>query len=109
MHDELVPSRYALKVGDIDVLVISDGVLSLPTQILTANADPAERQAVLDGLLLPKDMLDWPLNVVVVRSGGRTILVDAGVGGTRPCRRPGIWAIAWRPPASILRTSPTWC
>ena len=28
--DELVPSRYALKVGAIDVMVISDGVLSLP-------------------------------------------------------------------------------
>ena len=28
--DELVPSRYALRVGEIDVLVISDGVLSLP-------------------------------------------------------------------------------
>ena len=27
--DELVPSRYALKVGEIDVLVISDRVLSL--------------------------------------------------------------------------------
>jgi hypothetical protein len=25
--DELVPSRYALKVGEIDVMVISDGVL----------------------------------------------------------------------------------
>lgn len=25
--DELVPSRYAVRVGDIDVLVISDGVL----------------------------------------------------------------------------------
>ncbi len=24
--NELVPSRYALRVGDIDVLVISDGV-----------------------------------------------------------------------------------
>ena len=24
--DELVPSRYALKVGEIDVLVVSDGV-----------------------------------------------------------------------------------
>jgi hypothetical protein len=23
--EELVPSRYALKVGDIDVLVVSDG------------------------------------------------------------------------------------
>jgi hypothetical protein len=48
MHDELVPSRYALKVGDIDVLVISDGVLHLPAQMLAANADPAARQAVMD-------------------------------------------------------------
>jgi glyoxylase-like metal-dependent hydrolase (beta-lactamase superfamily II) len=78
--DELVPSRYALKIGEIDVLVISDGVLSLPTKMLAANADPAARQAVIDELLLPKEMLDWPLNVVVVRSGARTILVDAGLG-----------------------------
>ena len=28
--EELVPSRYAVKVGDIDVLVVSDGVLTLP-------------------------------------------------------------------------------
>jgi hypothetical protein len=28
--DELVPSRYALRVGEIDVLVISDGVFPLP-------------------------------------------------------------------------------
>jgi hypothetical protein len=27
--DELVPSRYALRVGEIDVLVVSDWVLSL--------------------------------------------------------------------------------
>jgi glyoxylase-like metal-dependent hydrolase (beta-lactamase superfamily II) len=88
-HDELVPSRYALKVGDIDVLVISDGVLSLPTQILTANADPAARQAVLDHLALPREMLDWPLNVVVVRSGGRTILIDAGVGANPALPKAG--------------------
>ena len=30
--DELVPSRYALRVGEIDVLVVSDGVLSLPAR-----------------------------------------------------------------------------
>ena len=41
--DELVPSRYALKVGEIDVLVISDGVLSLPGEMLGHNADPAVR------------------------------------------------------------------
>jgi glyoxylase-like metal-dependent hydrolase (beta-lactamase superfamily II) len=89
MHDELVPSRYALKVGDIDVLVISDGVLSLPTQMLAANADPAARDALMDSLSLPREMLDWPLNVVVVRSGGRTILVDAGVGANSMLPRAG--------------------
>jgi glyoxylase-like metal-dependent hydrolase (beta-lactamase superfamily II) len=89
MHDELVPSRYALKVGDIDVLVISDGVLSLPTQMLAANADPAAREALMDSLSLPREMLDWPLNVVVVRSGGRTILVDAGVGANSMLPRAG--------------------
>jgi glyoxylase-like metal-dependent hydrolase (beta-lactamase superfamily II) len=78
--DELVPSRYALKVGTIDVMVVSDGVLPLPTPILVTNADPAVRAAWLDDMFLPRDMLDWALNVVVVRSGGRTILVDAGMG-----------------------------
>src|SRR5437660_11270668 len=82
--DELVPSRYALKVGEIDVLVISDGVLSLPTATMATNADPAALAAWLDNMLLPRDMLDWPMNVVVLRSAGRTILIDAGIGGEYP-------------------------
>ena len=78
--DELVPSRYAVRVGDIDVLVVSDGVLPLPTAMLAHNADPAVRAAWLDDMFLPQDAFDWPLNVVVVRSGGKTILIDAGLG-----------------------------
>jgi glyoxylase-like metal-dependent hydrolase (beta-lactamase superfamily II) len=78
--DELVPSRYALRVGEIDVLVVSDGVLLLPTATMATNADPAARAAWLDDMFLPPDVFDWPLNVVVVRGGGRTILIDAGLG-----------------------------
>src|SRR4029453_11451941 len=78
--DELVPSRYALRVGEIDVLVVSDGVLSLPGARLGHNADPAVRAAWLEDMFLPPDMLEWALNVVVVRSGGRTILIDSGIG-----------------------------
>ena len=78
--DELVPSRYALRVGEIDVMVVSDGVLSLPGAMLGHNADPAVRAAWLDDMFLPPDVLEWALNVVVVRSGGRTILIDAGMG-----------------------------
>jgi glyoxylase-like metal-dependent hydrolase (beta-lactamase superfamily II) len=78
--DELVPSRYALRIGEIDVLVVSDGVLPLPTAMLGHNADPAVRAAWMSDMYLPPDAFDWALNVVVVRSGGRTILVDAGLG-----------------------------
>jgi glyoxylase-like metal-dependent hydrolase (beta-lactamase superfamily II) len=77
---ELVPSRYAVQVGEIDVLVISDGVLPLPTAMLGHNADPALRTAWLDDMFLPRDAFDWALNVVVVQSGGQTILIDAGLG-----------------------------
>jgi len=78
--EELVPSRYAVRVGDIDVLVVSDGVLPLPTAMLAHNADPAVRAAWLDDMFLPPDAFDWALNAVVVRSGGKTILIDAGLG-----------------------------
>jgi hypothetical protein len=78
--EELVPSRYALRVGEMDVLVISDGVLPIPATVFATNADPAVLTAWLGNMFLPPDMLDWPLNVVVVHSGGRTILIDAGLG-----------------------------
>ena len=38
--EELVPSRYALRIGDIDVLVVSDGVLPLPTAMLATQRRP---------------------------------------------------------------------
>ena len=78
--DELVPSRYAVQIGEIDVLVVSDGVLPLPTKMLGHNVQPAERAAWLSDMFLPPDAFDWSLNVVVVRSGGQTILIDAGLG-----------------------------
>ncbi len=78
--DELVPSRYALKVGEIDVVVVSDGVLSLPGEMLGHNVDPAVRAAWLKDKFLPPDVLEWALNAVAVRSGDRTILIDAGIG-----------------------------
>jgi hypothetical protein len=101
---ELVPSRYAVRVGEIDVLVVSDGVLSLPTGMLAHNADQAVVAAWLEDMFLPLEALEWALNAVVVRSGGRTILVDAGIGGSsRTCRGPGCGPSDWRMPASIPR------
>ncbi|QIB35924.1 MBL fold metallo-hydrolase [Ancylobacter pratisalsi] len=79
-HEELVPSRYAVRVSEIDVLIISDGVLPLPTKMLGHNVEPAARATWLNDMFLPTEAFDWALNVVVVRSGEQTILVDAGLG-----------------------------
>jgi len=48
--------------------------------MLGYNADPAVRAAWLADMFLPPDAFDWSLNVVVVRSGGQTILIDVGLG-----------------------------
>src|SRR5690625_986693 len=77
---ELVTSRYAVQIVHIEVLVISDWVLLITASTMATNTDPADLAGWLDYMFLPPEVIDWPLNVVVVRSGGRTVLVDAGLG-----------------------------
>ncbi|MFM0715533.1 MBL fold metallo-hydrolase [Paraburkholderia strydomiana] len=77
---ELVPSRYAVRVGDVDVVLISDGVLPLPTSTMSTNVSEADRNEWFDGRFLQRDMFDWALNIALVRSGERLILIDSGVG-----------------------------
>ena len=93
---DLVPSRYAVQVGDIDVLVISDGVIPIAAETMATNVDPSALLTWLDDMFLPSDVLDWPLNVVVVRSGTQTILVDAGLGTE----------FAWSDPSRAGRLAP---
>lgn len=93
---DLVPSRYALRIGEIEVLVISDGVLPIPARTLAPNVDPATRSTWLEDMFLPAEMLDWPLNVAVVRSGGQTILIDAGLGADPDLHLPQAGRLAQR-------------
>ncbi|MDR6205479.1 glyoxylase-like metal-dependent hydrolase (beta-lactamase superfamily II) [Paraburkholderia graminis] len=77
---ELVSSRYGVRVGDVDVVLISDGVLPLPTSTMSTNVSEADRNEWFDGRFLQRDMFDWALNIALVRSGDRLILIDSGVG-----------------------------
>ena len=78
------------------MLVVSDGVLPIPAPVLATNVDPTVRAAWLDDMFLPPDVLEWPLNVVVVRSGGRTILIDAGLGSDPDLHLPRAGRFAQR-------------
>src|SRR5690349_42473 len=75
-RDELVPSRYALGVGEIEVLVVSDGVIQISAETMAPNAHPAVLSAWLRDRFL-SELIDWSLNQVVLRSGRRTILIDS--------------------------------
>ena len=77
---ELVSSRYAVRLGDVDVVLISDGVLPLPTLTMSTNVSETERNEWFDDRFLQRDMFDWALNIALVRSGERLILIDSGVG-----------------------------
>jgi glyoxylase-like metal-dependent hydrolase (beta-lactamase superfamily II) len=81
--DESVRSRYPLQVGEIDAVVISDGTMSIPASVLAVNAAPTDLEAWLDDMFLPP-RFGWPVNVGVVHSGGRTVLIDGGLGAEFP-------------------------
>ena len=100
--DDLVPSRYAVRVGEIDVLVISDGVLEPPAESMATNADPATRNAWLDRSFLAPDTFDWALNAGGCAAGLGPFSSTAGlVVKFRTSRGPGCSATGWPPRASI--------
>jgi glyoxylase-like metal-dependent hydrolase (beta-lactamase superfamily II) len=71
----------AVRVGALDVLVISDGHLQLPLAFQLASTPAAEVDSLfrMAGLEAPRQFRS-PTNVTLVRSGTQTILIDAGSG-----------------------------
>lgn len=63
---ELVSSRYAVRIGDLDVVLISDGILPLPTSTMSTNVSEADRNKWFDHRFLQRDMFDWALNIALV-------------------------------------------
>jgi len=73
------PGYYRMKVGSFEVTVISDGTLALPPSFW--NAPQPE---VVDALRTddrPTDAVTSQLNTLVVNTGAKLVLIDAGTGG----------------------------
>ena len=78
------PAVYRFGVGDFEATVISDGFLLAPAPLQPTwapQAKPEELDAVLRDAFLPTDRLEVAINVLLVRTGRETVLVDTG-GGT---------------------------
>lgn len=82
----LSPPRFArVRLGETYALIVSDGVLELgppSEEFLGRPAEEVAERAARHGL--PADRTPLEQNVLVVRVGGRTVLVDTGTGPRRP-------------------------
>ncbi|MGY0777702.1 MBL fold metallo-hydrolase [Azospirillum argentinense] len=74
--------HYRFRVGDISAVVLSDGVIGGPPRVYASDAPEAELQEVLRRAFLPTDHMTLNLNTLLIETGGRRILVEAGAGTT---------------------------
>jgi len=74
------PGFVRFRVGERLVTMVSDGQLSLPFQALGANVPEATLLSYLKSIRQAADMQRGHLNLTLIDTGERVILVDAGAG-----------------------------
>ena len=74
------PGFYRYKVGDIEVTAINDGFARRPLEGFIRNAEVSAVQGALRERFLPTDALPIPFTTLVLRTGGRTVMIDSGNG-----------------------------
>ncbi|MFC3123465.1 MBL fold metallo-hydrolase [Pseudoroseomonas globiformis] len=74
--------HYRFRIGEIAATVLSDGLIGGPPRIYAADAPDGELQDVLRRAFLPTDHLTLNLNTLLIETGGRRILLEAGAGQT---------------------------
>lgn len=70
------------KVGSIEVMVVSDGVLNVPLSFTLPENTPAEAASLFKSHGLPEQGAPAQTNPVLVRTGKEVVLIDAGSGPT---------------------------
>lgn len=82
LADKQAPSFYRYKVGDIQVNAIFDGstTFDLPDSFVL-NAKKDEVNAALGNAFLPKDKMSLLFTPLAINTGGKTVVIDTGMGG----------------------------
>jgi glyoxylase-like metal-dependent hydrolase (beta-lactamase superfamily II) len=71
---------YTFKQGAVDVTVVSDGHLVLPTGVFAPDAPPEALKALFDEAGITGNEVQAPANVTLIKSGADLILFDNGSG-----------------------------
>ena len=68
------------KVGAVEVMVVSDGVLNVPLSFTLPENTSAEAAALFKANNLPEQIQPAQTNPVLIRTGNEFVLIDAGSG-----------------------------
>jgi glyoxylase-like metal-dependent hydrolase (beta-lactamase superfamily II) len=66
--------------GDVTIMVLSDGHLTLPVSLIAPNGNPEEVKAVLTALGVTGDKITPAASPALIRAGNEVILFDTGSG-----------------------------
>ena len=86
-------AHHRFSLGSREVIVLSDGHLVVPTNMLAGNVLQTEVKSFLAAKALGPDRVFFHINVALVKVGSDYVLIDAGSGGT------------WEPTAGKLADS----
>ena len=91
MADKQAPSFYRYKVGDIQVNAISDGSLTFALdEKFVPNAKLEDVSTALDNAFLPKDKMTLLFTPLAMNIGGKTVVLDTGMGGAAYASSKGV-------------------
>lgn len=83
IQEKGVNSGYIhLKLNDLDIFIFSDGKITLnsPQPIFAPDINSKDVKEELQKIYLTQDKLESAINVMLVKTGKRTILIDTGSG-----------------------------
>src|SRR5690349_3315601 len=72
--------HYRFAQGEFDILVLSDGFITVPGDVVLPDASAAQRASLLGRLDTVDGAVRSKTNIPVLRRGGEVILVDIGSG-----------------------------
>lgn len=75
------PAFYRTKLGDFEITQVADGARTFPMPDgFVKNVTREEALAAAEAAYMPKGMVTVPFNPIVINTGSKLVLIDAGYG-----------------------------
>jgi glyoxylase-like metal-dependent hydrolase (beta-lactamase superfamily II) len=75
------PGFYRAKLGDFEITQLSDGARTFPMpDPFVKNVPKEQALAAAEGAYMPKGQVTVPFNPIVINTGSKLVLIDAGYG-----------------------------